>query len=281
MNNSSTRIVLFALTGIGNAVLSALCAADMKPRFLVTRKESGPFPYYDEQPLFALAQELGVPCLTDRKGEEHAATEGANILLCATYHRILPPELWQKVPWAVNLHPSLLPRYRGPNPFHWVIRNNEPLTGVTAHLITGIADAGPMIWSESVTIAPDETQGSLRRKLGLVAGRGAVATLRAVRANTIECVAQDESLATTFGRPTATDRILRADWTVAQACRWIRSFSPFPGVVIGPHVACGVVGSAPASLGAPGTIVSIEGGACRLRLVDGDIIVRLKAAPHS
>ena len=279
MSDPQSRIALFALTGIGNAVLAALCAAGMTPRVLVTRKEAGRYPYYEEQPLCEAAQQLGVPCLIDVEGENRVATDGADILLCATYHRILKLPLLQRVGWAVNLHPALLPRFRGPNPFHWVIRNGEATTGVTAHLMTEIADSGPIVSSEAITVASDETQGSLRRRLAAVAGRGAVATSRAIEQGTIAGVPQDETKATYFGRPLEADRVLRADWTVAEADRRIRAFAPFPGVLIGTRIAFAVVAGTPASGAAPGTHICEAPGLCRVRLADGDIIARVRATP--
>jgi methionyl-tRNA formyltransferase len=269
------RIALFALTGVGNVVLTALCAAGLKPQVLVTRKEAGPYPYYDEQPLCELAQHLRVPWLADVEGEYRVAADGADILLCATYHRILRSTLLQRVAWAVNLHPSLLPRYRGPNPFHWVIRNGEARTGVTAHLMTDLADAGPIVWSEIIIVAPDETQGSLRRRLAAIAGRGAVATLRAICVGTIARVSQDGVHATSFGRPPEADRVLRAEWTVAEADRRIRAFAPFPGVLIGRHIAVGVIACVAASPAPPGTVIFQGADMCRVRLADGDIVARL------
>ena len=269
------RITLFALTGFGNPVLSALCANGLKPNLLVTRAEPGPFPYYDEVPLVELAAELSVSCLMDAEGEQRVLADPPDVLLCATYHRMLRAPMLKGVARAINLHPSLLPHYRGPNPFYWVIRNGETATGLTAHVMTGDADAGPIIWSESIAISPDETQGSLRRRLAALAAKAALAVLRDIQDRKIVPIAQDEGQATSFGRPQESDRTFDPNWTVEQAGRLIRALAPFPGVAIGQRIACGVLAREPASPVPPGTVIAEENRTCRLRVADGDIIVQL------
>jgi methionyl-tRNA formyltransferase len=276
---SSPRIVLFALTGFGNAVLKAICNAGRAPRYVVTRKDHGPYPYYSEESLSALAKRLAVPCLLDAEGEDAVATDPPDILLCATYHRILRPRTLQPVPAKVNLHPSLLPRYRGPNPFHWVIRNGERRTGVTAHMITEATDAGPIVWSEAIDIEPNETQGSLRFRLASVAARGAIATLRAIE-DAAPAMPQAEEHATAFRRPADTDRFLSPDWTVEEADRRIRAFAPFPGVPIGTQIASEIVSRDAPSERPAGSVTPETEDCCRVHLADGDIVVRLSGRPR-
>lgn len=269
------RIALFALTGFGNPVLSALCANDLKPNLLVTRMESGPFPYYDEVPLIELAAELGVPCEMDVEGEQRVLADPPDVLLCATYHRMLRAPMLKAVAWAINLHPSLLPRYRGPNPFYWVIHNGETSTGVTAHVMTGDADAGPIVWSESIAISLDETQGSLRQRLAALAAKAALVVLRDIQDRKIVPIAQDEGQATSFGHPQESDRTFDTNLTVEQAGRLIRAFAPFPGVAIGQRIACGVLTHEPASRASPGTVSAEDNRTCQLQVADGDIVVQL------
>ena len=272
------RIALFALTGFGNTVLSSLCAEGLKPQLLITRAESGPFPYYDESPLIELAQRLHVPYLYGAEGEEKVAAEPPDIALCATYHRMLRAPLLANVRWAINLHPSLLPKYRGPNPFYWVLRNQERQTGVTAHMMTEAADAGPILLQESILISPTETQGSLRQRLASVAAAIGIETIRRVQNGTISPMTQDKSKATSFDRPTDADRRLPIDWDVDQSDRLIRALAPFPGAIIDAGIVSGVVQRESASTGPPGSAVPLGQGLYRLRLCDGDLVVRLATA---
>jgi methionyl-tRNA formyltransferase len=225
------RIALFALTGLGNTTLTALKEANFAPEFVVTRAEQGPFPYYDEEPFPVLAQRLGVPCLIDAEGEALLQRQTVDVLLIATYHRILPPSLLERARWRINLHPSLLPQYRGPNPFYWMIRNGEARAGVSAHLVTSAIDGGDIVWSESLSITAYETQGSLRRKLAITAARGAVVVIRDLREGKLTMTPQDESLASNFPRVTQFDRVLRPEFAMAEADRILRACTPFPGAL--------------------------------------------------
>lgn len=266
---SQPRIVLFALTGFGNTVLPALCAAGFRPERLVTRVETGPFPYYDEKPLPDLARDLGVPCSFGAEGEAQVAADPPEVLLCATYHRLLPVSLLGKARWAVNLHPSLLPRYRGANPFYWVIRNGETETGVTAHLMSADADAGDILRQEKIPISETETQGSLRRRLADLAARVAVHTLRDIRDGAVTLTPQDEAGARAYGRPGDAERIVDPSWSVADARRAIRALAPFPGLVTEAGTVTGIASSAEATEGR-------ETGLHRLDFADGEVVVRLR-----
>lgn len=264
--NGSLRLALFALTGFGNTTLLELSRAGFTPEFVVTRAEPGPYPYYREEPLPSLADRLGVPCITDIEGEARLEQEQIDVLIVATYHRIIPRSMLQRIAWPINLHPSLLPRYRGPNPFFWVIRNGEMRTGVTAHLISPVIDAGPILWSEGVEIVAGETQGSLRRRLAAVAGRGAAQTLAALAKGETTLGIQDERAATSFPRVRDADRSLRPELTVAEAERIVRACSPFPGALAEGRLVSGI---------ADAVALAADGERLHYALADGELVLRL------
>lgn len=272
---TTPRIVLFALTGFGNAVLPALCAEGLKPELLVTRAETGPYPYYDEKSLTDVADRLHVPYLFGAEGEQKVVADLPDIVLCATYHRMLRAPILQGVRWPINLHPSLLPRYRGPNPFYWVIRNREKQTGVTAHMMTDAADAGPILRRESIDMSETETQGSLRHRLAALAAKVAVHTVRDLQSGAATPTLQNEADTTAFGRPGAADRTLDSTWGVDEAERAIRALSPFPGLITDAGIVTNVVRREQASE-APFGVALLAGGLCRLRLLDGDLIGHLR-----
>lgn len=236
------------------------------PDFVVTREEPGPFPYYYEEPLPILAARLRTPCFMDVEGEALLDEQPVDVLLVATYHRILLPSLLQKVAWPINLHPSLLPHYRGSNPFYWVIRNGELRTGVTAHLLSSKIDAGSILWRESLDVAADETQGSLRLRLAALAARGAVAALTGIVRGETMLQAQDEDAASSFPRMTDADRIIRPEWTIAEAERIIRACSPFPGALADGRL---VVGNADAATS------RADAERLRVQFVDGELLLQL------
>ena len=70
---------------------------------------------------------------------------------------------------TINIHPSLLPKYRGPNPYFWVIKNREPKSGVTLHLVDGGLDTGAILDSREVDVLPTDTGKELKSKTALKA----------------------------------------------------------------------------------------------------------------
>jgi methionyl-tRNA formyltransferase len=262
---ASPSIALVALTGFGNAVLRALCSAGHVPRFVVTRPESGPYPYYDEPDLPAEAKGLGVDCLFEEAGEARIVAERPALVLVATYHRILGPAIREAPRTIVNLHPSLLPRYRGPNPFFWVLRNGESQTGLTAHELTAKVDSGAVYWQRPLDVTPDDTQGSLRLRLAGLAATAAVELVGQFQADRLAATAQDESKATMFGRPTDLDRTVSADQGVDLALRIARAALPHPGAIVGGKVVRKILntwrGAAPDRAGEGGVLLALRDGA--------------------
>lgn len=92
----------------------------------------------------------------------------ADILVTAAYGQFLPMSLINSVGSAVNVHGSLLPKYRGGAPIQWSIMNGETETGITLMYMVKAMDAGDMIAKESVAIEPDDTGDSMFEKLSIV-----------------------------------------------------------------------------------------------------------------
>lgn len=102
---------------------------------------------------------------------------------------------------AINAHPSLLPKYRGPNPYFWTIRNLEQQSGVTFHLIDKGLDTGAILAQEEIKIYPSDTGKSLKERTVLVA-RGVVCELlKALREDIIIPLQQREDRASYFSHP--------------------------------------------------------------------------------
>lgn len=174
------RVLLAALTGMGNAVLEDLRASPLVDALLVlTRAEAGPFPYYPCPPLDRACREAGgkaeVDCRTDVELDRPAGLEcvrafAPDLLLTATYHRIVPQAVLSAVRFAVNIHPSLLPWYKGPTPTNWAVACGETESGVSFHLLEAEIDSGSLLMQYRIPIA-GMTDGEVRRSLYSLAGR--------------------------------------------------------------------------------------------------------------
>lgn len=102
---------------------------------------------------------------------------------------------------TINAHPSLLPQYRGPNPYFWTIRNGEQVSGVTFHLMDKEFDTGAILAQEEVKIYPSDTGKSLKERTVLTA-RGVVCELlKALREDIIIPLTQREDKATYYSNP--------------------------------------------------------------------------------
>lgn len=224
------KIALFALTGFGNSVLRALVRAGQTPVLVGTRTEVGAHPYFQERDITEEARSLGIPVRTDLPDAEWFNNQGINVLLTTTFHLVIPKSVLHSVPIALNLHPSLLPAYRGASPCYWVIKNGERETGLTLHELTSTLDGGRILNRLSVAIEPTDTQGTLRKKLANLSGDFVVKTLAALEKSEIAFFPQDEKQATSFPRfSLEKNQEIDADADPKEIGRHIRALSPWPG----------------------------------------------------
>lgn len=144
--------------------------------------------------------------------------------------RILPEPVFTMPPkGTVNLHPSLLPRYRGAAPINWAIIRGETLTGVTTIFIQKEIDAGNMILQKQVPIEPDETAGSLHDRLAAIGADLLLESLDQIEHGTVQIRKQDESLTTRAPKLTKEICHLNFDQPALQVKNWIHGLSPYPG----------------------------------------------------
>lgn len=153
-----------------------------------------------------------------------------DFIVVTAFGRILPPAVLAIPPrGCVNVHASLLPKYRGAGPIQWALINGERETGVTTMLMDEGMDTGPMLLQKRIPIAPDETAGSLSAKLADLGGRLVVDTLRGLKDGTLKPSPQDHAQATMAPLLKKEDGLI--DWTLTAAAiaNRIRGMSPWPG----------------------------------------------------
>lgn len=120
-----------------------------------------------DSPVKLAALELGLPVIEPAdRAELIAAAQGAELGLLLAYGRILPPAVLQAFPRGIaNLHPSLLPQYRGPAPVFWPLLNGDAETGVSIMLLDDGCDTGPLLAQQTSCISPTDTTESLTNRL--------------------------------------------------------------------------------------------------------------------
>lgn len=131
---------------------------------------------------------------------------------------------------ALNLHGSLLPRYRGRAPVNWVLVNGETETGVSLHYMTVKPDAGDLVDQEKVAISPVDTAYTLFRKLEPAAVRLLDRALPALAAGTAAAARQDASLRSYFGGRKPDDGRIDWSWPASRIYDLVRAVThPYPG----------------------------------------------------
>lgn len=179
------------------------------------------------------ARELGLPLhhSEDLGVAELAERLAPDLLLSVFYRDMLPGRALRAARTAaVNLHPSLLPAYRGRAPINWVLVHGERQTGVTLHHMIGRADAGDVVGQRALAIAPRETALSLYRKVEDAGVELLAELLPRLASGTAPRLPQDESRATTFGRRRPEDGRIDWSWPAARIDCLVRAVAPpWPG----------------------------------------------------
>lgn len=179
----------------------------------------------------ALAYNLPVYQPEKMSGSEEMAelmTLGADGIVTAAFGQFLPTKLLDSVDFAVNVHASLLPKYRGGAPIHYAIINGEQEAGVTIMEMVKKMDAGDMIAKASTPITDDDNVGTMFEKLAVIGRDLLLKTLPDYIAGNIKPEPQDESKAT-FS-PNITPEEERIDWnkSARDVFNHIRGLYPWP-----------------------------------------------------
>jgi methionyl-tRNA formyltransferase len=282
------RITFFGSGAFAIPSFEALLDAGHDLAALVTQpdKEKGRGRVLAPPPLKPVAEARGVPVRQPR-GLRDAGTQEAlralapDLQVVVAFGRILPGAVIDVSPGGtVNVHASLLPRYRGAAPVQWAIVNGETETGVTTMLIDEGLDTGPLLMSRPTPIGEDETAVELEARLARLGADLLLETVRAIADGTATPRAQDHRLATSA--PIIRKEDGRLDWrrSATDLARRIRGFHPWPGMTArhrGRELK--VLRARPEAQGAeaaPGTVAATDaggvvvvcGGGTRLRLLE-------------
>lgn len=168
--------------------------------------------------------------VSDLRHPETLTTLGAlapDLLVVSCFAHRLPAELLALASGGgLNLHPSLLPRHRGPDPLFWAYRKGERETGVTVHRITARLDAGEIVAQEPIAIPLGLPGDTLERTCAEVGGQLLADAVRHYQSGELVVRPQDETAATYETWPTAADLAISPDWTVELAYHFVRGVIP-------------------------------------------------------
>ncbi len=250
---------LKALIGAGHEVVLAVTQPD-KPK-----GRGGKMQY---TPVKEVALEHDIPVFQPKRVRAPECIEElrkyeADIMVVIAFGQILPKEILEMTPYGcVNVHASLLPKYRGAAPIQWAVINGETVSGVTTMQMDEGLDTGDMLLKTEIVLDADETGGSLHDKLADAGAKLCVETLKALEEKTVTAEKQGET-------PTEYARMLdkqlgNIDWNMpaVQIERLIRGLNPWPsaytdwdGKVMKIWKAAAIEGGSGKE---PGTVVKVE-----------------------
>ncbi|UFJ41985.1 methionyl-tRNA formyltransferase [Brevibacillus humidisoli] len=233
---SNARILFMGTPDFAAASLAALIAAGQSVVGVVTQPDRpvGRNQVLRPSPVKELALQHGLPVLQPEKIKERAAldevlAQNPDLIVTAAYGQILPKELLEAPRFgAINVHASLLPKYRGGAPIHQAIIDGETQSGVTIMYMVEQLDAGDMLSSVTVPIEERDTVGTLHDKLAAVGASLLVDTIPQLLQGRIQPVPQDHQAAT-FA-PTIKRSDEQIDWSkpAENVYNQVRGLNPWP-----------------------------------------------------
>lgn len=194
------KVVYMGTPDFAVGALEAIMEAGHQVTAVVTQpdKPKGRGKEVQMSPVKACALKYNIPVLQPVKIKEAEAVETlrtyqADIFVVAAFGQILSEEILAMPKYGcVNIHASLLPKYRGAGPIQWAIINGEKITGVTIMRMDKGLDTGDMLFQKEVAIAPDETADTLHDKLAEAGARLIVEALAKIEAGDVTPVKQKD-----------------------------------------------------------------------------------------
>ncbi len=188
-----------------------------------------------QTPVKKKALEFGIPVFQPEKlslpGEfEKLEALKPDVIVVVAYGQILRKNVLE-LPrlGCVNIHSSLLPRWRGAAPIQWAILGGDRESGVTTMKLVEKLDAGDILMQETTTLTPDETAGTLHDRLALIGADLIVPTLRGLADGSLEGQVQNESLVTYASKLTKEMETIDPAETAETLDRRVRALNPWPG----------------------------------------------------
>ncbi len=213
---------------IANKELFSVVAVITNPDKPVGRKQILTAPPVKE---FALS--CGIPVYQyakiSKEGVEELKALKPDVMITCAFGQILSKEILDIAPLGViNVHASLLPKYRGASPIHYAILNGESQTGITVMKTDEGIDTGDIVLSEKLDILDGETCGELFERLSVLGGKCLITALKSIIDGSATFVKQDDAKATKTGMIKKTDALICWENENQKIYNQIRAFTPSP-----------------------------------------------------
>ena len=235
------RIVLFGYSSIGARVLQTLLETSEDVVAVFTHRDNPAEAIWFDS-VAEIARTAGIPVHFVSTGRprgpapyksalEHARPD---VILSATFRAVLPSDVLSVATTAaLNLHPSLLPRYRGRCPVNWVLIHGEKETGMTLHHMVREPDAGDIVGQVRLRIGPDETAPQLQKRMEDAAAQLVLTFLPQIKRRAAPRLPQDSSKSTTLGGRRPEDGLFQWTWPARRIHDLVRAVTrPYPGAFV-------------------------------------------------
>ncbi|HIZ41052.1 MAG TPA: methionyl-tRNA formyltransferase [Candidatus Gemmiger excrementigallinarum] len=230
------KILFMGTPDIAADSLAALIAAGHEICAVFTRRDKpvGRKQILTAPPVKQLAEQHGIPVyqprtLRDGSSDDVIRELAPDIIVVVAYGCIIPPQLLHVARYGcINLHVSLLPKYRGSAPIQWAVLNGDRCTGVSIMQLDEGLDTGDVLMVEPVDIDPEETSGQLFDRVSAVGAKTLVQALEKLQAGQLKPEPQQHEMATMA--PPLTKDMARFDFTqsAAHIHNWVRGMNPWP-----------------------------------------------------
>ncbi len=230
------KIVFFGTPEFAVSALKSLIDSGYEVSLVVTQpdRQSGRGRKVKACPVKVEAQNAGITVLQPQKVRDadfisELKRLSPDVIVVVAYGQIFPAEIINMPKFGcVNIHASLLPKYRGAAPINQAIINGEKETGISTMLMDEGMDTGPVLLKETTEIVPEDTAGSLSLRLSNIGGDLIVKTLRGLADGTLKSVPQDEG-ATYASLMNKTDGLIQWSKSAEELSNLVRGMNPWPG----------------------------------------------------
>ena len=265
------RFAFFGSDAFALPTLVALCEAGHQPVLVLTNpdRRRGRSKTLHPTPIKEEALRRGAPVLQPegrpgRAEAEAISAAGAELGVVVAYGQFLTKRV-REAPacgYSINLHGSLLPRWRGAAPVAYALRAGDAQTGVSVQRVEQRMDAGPVFASRQEPIGPEDTRGGLRDRLSLIGAALVVEVVDAIARGEAEPRPQDEAAVTLASKLSKEESVLELTASARELDLATRAFSPWPGAKLALEsgelnlLRVRPLGLEPA--GAPGTLLELR-----------------------
>jgi methionyl-tRNA formyltransferase len=232
------------------------------------------------------AGELGLPVIQPRSAKtgelrDALVATDAELAVVVAYGKILPPPVLAALPrGCINVHASLLPKYRGAAPIQWAVIDGERETGVSIMQLDEGMDTGPVYSMRPVAIDPDETAGELMARLAPIGAAALLEALPAIAAGLMP-VLQNPAKATHARMLTKEDGAIDFTQPAERVAARIRGVDPWPGAyaTLRDQVTKLFRARAEPGSGAAGQVLALDAAGAHVACGDGAVVIRELQAP--